>query len=800
MRGILLDLRYVARGLLKTPALFLVAVITIALGVGANTAMFSIVNAVVLKPLPFPQSESLVSLWPEKRWSQGMVRDVAERVQSYQGITSYGTGLLTLYGGPEPEPLDVSNVSFNHLDVLGVKPALGRGFQEGDAAAADGYVVILSHGLWQRRFGGDPTIIGRTLELSGVGTTSRTVVGVMPEGFTGMNSDAQLWIPIITAEGVPGASGTYGFSVLGRLRDGVSPPSASAELKRLVPEFTPLHPTQFRQARHSPVDVVPLLEQIVKDLRSKLFVLLGVVTVILLIACSNVANLLLARSTARQRDVALQMALGSSRGRVVRQVLTESAMLGLAGGFVGVLSAYVSLPIIRKYVEEQLPRTETISLDVTVLLFAVVISVLSGLIFGALPALRAVQHAPTSMLRESSRGQSQGRKAGRVNDMLVIAEVALTLVLLTGAGLMLKSLSKLSMVDTGFDAEHVLTMQIGLPAGKYGEAEQRAAFFQDALTRLQSLPGVQAAGSINNLPLTTASIAIPYSIQGVPVPEGESYQVVNWRIVTPEYFEALRIPLRLGRMLQPIEASDGEGALLVNEAFANQHWPGQDPLGHRLVGPSGTVLGTVVGVVGNVRQMEMAAAGVPEVYVHNSQSGWTPGFLLVRSTTGTPAQAMVMSALRDVEPQLTIRNVRTMDAVVHEALGDTRFFARLFAAFGALALALGMVGVYGVMAYAMTRKFRELGVRLALGATPVVLLRGVVTTAMIPVLVGVGIGAACALFAGRLLSNLLYEVSTTDPLVLTAMAVIMVLTGLFAALIPALKAIGMNPVSALRAE
>jgi len=799
MHGFLLDLRYVLRGLTRTPGLFLIAIVTIALGVGANTAMFSIVNAVLLRPLPYPGGQALVSMWPEKRWSLNMLNEVRERVQSYDGVTAHGSTILTLFGESEPQPLEGSNVTINHLDVLGVKPMVGRGFEESDGIGANGAVAILSYELWQSAFGGDRGVIGRIVEIAGMGAERRTIVGVMPPGYTGLTADAQVWVPIITDPEVAGYSGSYGLTVTGRLRRGVSAERARSELRGLVEEMTPMHPTQFRKIRYSPVDVVPLLEQIVSNVRPKLLVLLGVVGFILLIACSNVANLLLARSAARQRDIALQMALGSSRGRVVRQVLAESTVLGLIGGLTGVATAYAALPLIRGYVQEQLPRTGNISLDIGVLAFGVAVSLAAGLLFGALPAARAVRHAPTGTLREVSRSHSPGRRAGRVNDLLVVTEIALSLMLLAGAGLMLKSLWKLSSIDPGFRADNVLTMQLMLPPGT--TPEQRQAFATQALTRVQALPGVAAAGTINTLPLTTGSTGIPYSIEGEPVPAGAEYQVVNVRVVTPEYFDVLRIPLLQGRKLATIEPGDAEEAtLLVNAAFAKQHWPDGDPIGKRLLNAQGEPVGTIAGVVGDIRQMEIGAASSPEVYLHNSQAGWVLGQLLVRGTNSVPSATSVRAALREVEPRLTIRNVRPMDEIMRDALGDTRFFARLFTGFGLLAVTLALIGVYGVMSFAISRRFREMGVRMALGATRGIVMRGVLMRAMIPVMSGIALGITGALIGGRLLSVLLYDVSTADPLVLAAVAFMMAAIGFAGAVIPAVRVIRLNPLSALRSE
>jgi putative ABC transport system permease protein len=793
--GMSLDLRYVLRGLRRSPALFAIALLTIALGVGANTAMFSIVRGVLLRPLPYAESERLTSLWPEKRWSISMLEDVRERITSFDGIAAATGANYTLTSGDAPpEALNVAIVTPGYFDVLGVRAWAGRTFMEGDDVAADGYVVLLGYDFWQSRFGGDPDVVGRTIDLGGGGTQSRTVVGILPPEFTPPAGNPQVWAPVITQSGMPGFYGSYGMRVIGRLRSGVTAGQASAELRGLVPELTPLHPTQFRDIRYSPVDVVPLLDNIVRDVRPKLLILMGVVGFILLIAASNVANLLLARATGRQRDVGLQMALGSSRRRVARQVLMESTVLGLLGGLAGAASALLALPLIRRYVAEQLPRDSAITVDPSVLLFALGLSLLAGLIFGAIPALRAMQQEPAGLLREASRGSSQGRRAGRANDALVVVEVALSLVLLAGAGLMLKSLSQLTTVDLGFDAADVTSMQVSLPAGRYPEAEARGVVWNALFERALAVPGVTAVGAISDLPLGGSSSGIPYTVEGQPVPEGASYQVVSERAVTPGYFAVMRIPLLRGIMLDGAVPEQ----LLVNETFAAQHWPGEDPMGRRVLDSSGEEFGVIVGVVGDIRQMDVSERPAAEIYYHAAAAGWANGYMTVRGAGVTPQT--IVTALREVEPLLTVQRLRAMPDVVRANLGDAHFFARLFAGFAALALVLAMIGVYGVMSYGISRRMREIGVRIALGATAPVVLRAVLTRALLPVAIGIAVGTAVALVSMRILSSLLYEVSTADPWVLAAVALLMGLVGAAGAIIPATRALRVDPLTVLRGD
>lgn len=804
MTGLLLDVRYAVRSLQKSSGILVVALVTIALGVGANTAMFSVVNAVLLSPLPYPAADRLVSLWPEKRWSVGMLSDVEERVSSYDAIAAYGGASYTLLGEGPAEAVSGAVVSASYFEVLGVRPQLGGGFVPADATAERGPVVMLTHDFWQRRFGGDPGVVGRGIRLAGQGLEDRTVVGVLPPDFRGIPSSAEVWAPIVTTAGAPGSYNAYGLGVIGRLRNGVAPERASAELRGLVEELTPLHSTQFRSIRYSPVDVLPLLETIVRDVRSRLLVLLGAVGFILLIACTNVANLLLARSQMRQREIALQVSLGCSQRRVVRQLLAESLVLGLAGGVMGVAAAYLALPLVVRFVSDQLPRSSMIEMDVAVLLFALALSLLAGLLFGLVPALRASRAAPAAVLRATAgRGQSQGRGSSRVNDMLVVAEIALSLVLLAGAGLMLKSVWELTRVDPGFRTENVLALQISLPPGRYDSLAVRDALRRQIEEQVAAAPGVAELATIDLLPLGGASSGIPYRIEGREARDDVS-EVVSARVTSPEYFALMEIPLLRGRMLGPQDTGfDGEPAILVNDAFARQHWPDGDPLGARLLvdGEEAEPLGTIVGLVGDHHQASLSEEPNPEIYGSPAQYGWSgSSYLLVRGAGRVPAAEGVVAAIQGVDPDIAARNIRTLEEVVHDATGSTRFYAHLLTGFAALALLLGMIGVYGVIAYAVSRRTGELGVRLALGATGGDVLGSVMTRALTPIGIGIAIGLLGALALTRLLAGFVFNVDPSDPWVLAAVAALLALSGAAAALVPAARATRISPMRALQGD
>jgi putative ABC transport system permease protein len=799
MTGLALEIRYALRGLMRAPGLFAVALLTIALGVGANTAMFSVLHSVVLSPLPYPDPDRLVSLWPEKRWSQGMVDDVRERTSSYEAITATTTEWMALLGDGPAESVRTMVVSSTFFDVVRVHPALGGGFVPGDAVAERGPVVVLSHGFWQSRFGGDPTILGRTVRLAGMGIDQRTVVGVLSAGFS--VADGQAWVPLVEAAGQPGSYAPYGMNVMGRLRPGVSPEQASAELRGLVDELTPVHPTQFREIRYSPVDVVPALEVMVRGVRSQIMILMGAVGFILLIACTNVANLLLARAQSRQREIAIQSALGGSGRRIMRHVLTESALLGVLGGAIGVGAAYFTLPLIARFVSGQFPRSDEIGMSVTTLAFALAISLAAGLVFGAAPALRAARTAPGQLLRGGGRGQSQGRAAGRLNDLLVGAEVALCLVLLAGAGLMLKSMWNLTNVDTGLRTENVLTVQYTVPPGRYESDEAMEMLRQRLEEEVAAIPGVAGVTFINYLPLTGSWSGIPYTVEG-GAGDDVSY-VVSGRVVTPAFFDFFGIPLREGRLLGPEDAvAGGENSLVVNETFARRHWPARGAVGARVMTSDGEEpVGTIVGVVADARMALIHDPAQPEVFGTTSQYGFpSSGFLLVRGEGGVPGGDQVVRAVATVDPEVATRNVRSLEDVLGAAVANPRFYTRLLMGFAIIALLLGLIGVYGVMSYAVSQRTRELGVRLALGATPQHVTAGVVRRAMGPVGIGIGLGLVAALLLTRLMASLVFEVDVADPWVLGSVGLLLATAGVLAALVPAARAGRVSPVQAMQGD
>jgi putative ABC transport system permease protein len=800
----LLDLRYALRNLRRTPGIVLIALLTVALGVGVNTAMFSLVHAVVLSPLPYAGAERLVALWPEKRWSITMLGDVQERVTSYEATSAYTTGLYALHGDGPAEPVPVGLVTPAHLDVLGVQPRLGGGFVPGDGEGERGAVVVLGHDFWQERYAGDPGIVGRTIRLVGHGLEERTVVGVLGADARPLPYAAQVWVPMRLTPGQPGAWGAYAYEVVGRLRPGVPVAFASQELRGLVDELAPVHPTQFRDVRYSPVDVVPLLERLIRDVRRQLLVLLGAVAFILLIACTNVANLLLARAEVRQRLMAVQLALGSSRRRVLRQVLTESVLLAVAGGLLGLLAASLTLSLMGGWVAAEFPRTAGIGMEWPVLAFGLAISVAAGLLMGLIPAVRATRAMPGEVLRATAgRGQTQGRRAGRVNDALVVTQIALSMVLLAGAGLMLKSLWQLGRVDTGMHTEHVLSLQLMLPPARYDSLPVRELLRRQVEEQVAALPGVAAAGFAEYVPLGGIGGNLPYAVEGQEPTEG---QVVLAQLVSPGYFDVVGIRAVAGRLLgeEDVGLDTEYPALVANASFARQHWPGARPdaaLGARVHFASGSPLGLIVGVVEDVRNESLVRQPVPELYGSVAQA-WLPpsSALLVRGARDLPQREAVIAALHRVDPELGTRNVRSLDEVLHAATGRTRLYARLLTGFAGLALFLGLVGVYGVISYSVARRTGELGVRIAFGASGREIVAGVMRRALAPVGVGIVLGVLGSLALTRLLAGVVFDVEVTDPGVLVTVALLLATAGAAAALVPAARATRISPVQVLQGD
>jgi putative ABC transport system permease protein len=799
MDTLLQDLRYTVRTLLKNRGFALVAVLTLALGIGANSAIFSVVNAVLLRPLPYAESERLVAVSPGVMPGEYLL--MREENRSFAEVAIYRSGVgFNLSGDGEPERLTGAYASTNLFSTLGAGPLFGRTFLPAEEEPGDDRVVILSHDLWRQRFGADPQVLGREILVDG---EPHTVVGVMQAHFHFPAAGTQLWIPLgVTRTSPPALWGGWGGNVVARLRPDVAPEQALAEMHALTQRFREANTLWTPAADYRPDQrVVQLRDEMVGDVRRMLLVVLGAVGFVLLIACANVANLLLARAAARRKEVAVRTALGAGRGRLVRQLLTESLVLAVVGGAIGLLLAYCGVHVLERGLPADTPRLAEIAIDLQVLGFTLLITLLTGVLFGVLPALRASRADVHGALKQGARpGFSAGHR--RLSATLVAGEIALAVVLVSGAGLLIRSFSELLRVDPGFRVESVVSARITPPPVLYGEAHRQRAFYAELLERTQTLPGVQSVAATNQLPLVGQWSGFAFEVEGDPYLPGTSAPTTADRRVTPEYLRVMGIPLLSGRLLSEADRQGTPGVALVNEAMARQSWPGEDPVGKRFkpVWWQDQWI-TVVGVVANVRQQGLAAEVEPEIYRPFAQEP-TDAMTLILRTTADPGAlvANLRSALAAVDPDVPVSEIRTLEQVISQAVTTPRFTMLLLTVFAALALVLGAVGIYGVLSYAVGQRTHEIGVRMALGARRSDMLALVVQQGLVLTLIGVGVGLLGAFAATRLLRTLLFEVSPTDPLTFLAVPLLLGAVALLASYLPARRAARVDPMIALRSE
>ena len=803
------DLRYAGRALLKSPGFTTVAVLTLALGIGANTAIFSVVNGVLLKPLPFHEAERLVQVFEVTRGGLGTASppnftDWRADNTVFREMGAYTATAGVLGGSGDPQRIAGAAVTGGFFPVLAEAPTIGRAITETDAVVGQGRVVVLGHALWQRRFGGDPGITGRTVQLDG---GDYTVIGVMPAGFE-YPAGAEMWVPLaFTEEDLATQRGAHYLDVIARLAPGTTVERASSEMTAIADLLEARYPDSNTG---SSAVVVPLREAIVGDARPALLILLGAVGFVLLMACANVANLLLARTAARKRELAVRSALGAGQGRLVRHLLAESVLLALIGGAAGLVLAKLALDVLLTLSVDGMPRLAETRLDGTVLVFTAAVSVLTGVVFGLLPAIRSGRARDlTAALKSGGGAVAQDRTGGRTQAVLVVAEMALAVLLLAGAGLLSKSFLSLQRVDPGFNPRGVLTFDIALPRSGYPEPEDSRAFFGEFERRVAALPGVERVAGIFGLPLTGFNYTISVErLDGAPAydePGEERYTQV--RVVTPGYFRAMEIPLLAGRPLAQTDRAGTEPVVVVNESAAELLWPGGDPLGHRF--ELGTTLGlggpriggTVVGVVADVRHHGPAEAPRPEVYAAHGQ--FPVDFLSMTVRTSMPPASLVnpvREQLRALDRSLAMDDVRTMEQRLAASVAQPRLYALLLSVFAAAALLLAAVGIYGVMSCAVRNRVNEIGIRRALGAEARDVLRMVVGSAMSLALGGLALGLLAAFALTRVLAGFLYGVSATDPLTFAAVAILLTAVALLASFIPARRAARVDPMIALREE
>ena len=815
------DLRYALRQLLKEPRFTVIAVLALAIGIGANTAIFSVVNAVLLKPLPFPQPEQLVSfgLVDARTYQvsgEGLgsmsypdFYDLRAQNKSLAQVAVHHSRNFALAGDSGAQSLNGERVSAGFFDVLGVRPALGRTFQPAEEKAGGGpggLSVVLSHAFWQRQFKGSPSVLGTRLTIDRL---PYTVIGVMPAGFIfPIESDPpEIYVTSATDAASPDGDkpeteqrGNHSLNGIARLKPGVSLAQAQAELRTISAALARQYPDSNTDKG---IALVPLRQDLVGDVSRGLYVLFGAVGCVLLIASANVANLLLARATVRAKEIALRAALGASRGRIVRQLLTESVLLAALGGALGLLLAVWGTDLLIALVPENIPRSSEIHLDGVVLAFTLLVSLGTGVLFGLAPALQSSRLDLRGALNDSTRGTG-GSLRHRLRNALVITEVALALVLLTGAGLLLQSFARLSRVNPGVQPDRLLTARLSLPSAAYPKPENVLTFYEQLLPRLRALPGVAAASIVMPLPLSGSNISTSFDIEERPLPPGQQPDSPT-RLASEDYFKTVGIALRRGRLFNANDQLKSKQVMIINERFAEKFFPGEDPLGKRvrpgmsLTNDDGPMR-EIVGIVSNVKHRSLRTDFTPEMYVPVSQMPMSATYVVLRTATSNPAT--LTTALRDavtrVDPGIPLTRVRVFEDYLAQTLARPRFNALLLALFAGVALVLTAIGIYGVMAYSVAQRRQEIGIRMALGAQRGDVLRLVVGNGMRLTALGVLIGVTAALFLSRLLGSLLYGVTPFDAPTLAGVAFLLGAIAFLACWLPAHRAAALNPLVTLR--
>jgi putative ABC transport system permease protein len=814
MNSLLADLRYSLRMLSKRPVFTLVAVITLALGIGANTAIFSVINALLLRELPVAEPDRLVRVFEANAvqgFNQGSVAPsnyLTWRAQQtfFEEIAAFINQGFALAENDGAEMLQGARVTANIFDLLRVAPSLGRAFTNEEDRPGGERVVILSHNFWQRRFGGAQDIIGRTITLD---DKPCTIVGVMPKGFDFPSYNMDLWMPAgLDAErGMDGSGGRF-LQVIARLKPQSTLEQARAEMSAISRRMALANPS-FNA--NLDAHIVSLREMVVGGWRLILLVLFGAVSCVLLISCANVANLILARTTARSREIAIRVAMGASRLRIVRLLLIESLLLAGAGGLAGLLIAWWGVDVLVTLSPSNQLRTSGVGVDAYVICFTFAAALLSGLVFGLAPALQFSKPALNDSLKDGGRGATAGPGRVLIRAVLVVSEITLSLILLTGAGLMVRSFLHLQSVDLGYDPHNLLTLRLSLPEARYPEAQQVISFYQRLAERLERLPGVESVGTIHALPLSGMASVRPFTIEGAPQEPGKA-PVVQYRLISPGYFRAMKIPLIRGRDFAKQDEGQAPGVVIINQALQRRYFPNEDPVGRRItIGGFDNQWGEIIGVVGDVRHWWAGVEPVPEMYWDYSQSWLARSTTLSRHrrslslalrTTGDP-QSLIQDVRREVnalDKALPVSSVRTMEERMGSTLAGTRFNTLLLLLFAGLALILAVVGLYSVISYVVAESTHEIGVRMALGAQAGDVLRLVLGQGMKLTLTGVGIGLLASFGLTRVIKDMLYGVGPADPLTFVAIAVLLTATALIACYIPARRATKVDPMVSLRYE
>ncbi|MGB7926481.1 MAG: ABC transporter permease [Pyrinomonadaceae bacterium] len=804
------DARYGARMLLRNPGFAFVAVVTLALGIGANTAIFSVVNAVLLRPLPYESPEQLVRIGGANlrtgkemgSFSPQDFNDWRARNTVFEAIAAYDGWSPSLTGAGEPEKIEAGRVSASFFSILRAQPAMGRAFLAGEDVRGNHLVVVLSHRLWQRRFGSDPAIVGKQITLSAI---AYTIVGVMPASFetprltNAMLNEPELWSPFAPDLNDWTRDGRAVDAGIARLKPGATVEQAEAEMRTIAGQLEQQYPETNAGAS---VSLASLHESLVGRTRAALLLFLVAVGFVLLIACANVANLLLARAASRQKEIAIRTALGAGRARIIRQLLTESILLGTLGGALGLLLALWSTDLLVAGAADVLPRPGAIRMDGLVLGFTTLVSLLTGIAFGVAPALQASKPDLNEMLKEGGRTSGASAGSRRAQSLLIVAEVAVSLVLLVGAGLLLKSFLRLQEVKPGFNPERVLAMEMFLPGAKYPEEYQHVAFFEQVLERARALPGVEAAGVVSVLPVSENYDRFSFTVEGErPVPRSEAPSADRY-MVSSGYLQALGIPLLSGRQFNEHDGAEAPPVVIVGETFARRYWPTGDAVGKRIrTGDEKNPWREVVGVVADVKQYGLDTPSTLQLYLPHGQSP-SQQMVMVVKTKGDPSSqiAAVRDEVWSVDRDQPVFNIRTMEQLLSKSVAQRRFNMLLLGIFASVALVLSAIGLYGVMAYSVTQRTHEIGIRMALGAQGRDVLKMIVRQGMMLALVGVAFGLAAALGLTRVMSSLLFNVSATDPWTFAGVSLLLSLVAFMACYIPARRATRVDPMIALRYE
>ena len=812
MESFLQDCRYAVRILARSPGFTLIAVLALALGIGANSAIFSIVNAVILKPLPYDKPEQLVQLWMrftgigipnDQNWVSAPEFVDLQQNQSLSHLAAISSTSFNINITGTPERIDSAVVSTSFFPLLGVQAQLGRVFLPEEGQPGRDRVVLLSDGLWRRRFGADPAISGRKLVMNG---QSYLVVGVLPRDFQ-LPLESEVWTPLVfSADDLsPNSRGNHQYQVIARIKPGLSLEQARADMDAVSQRIMEQNPSYGYRQVNFRVLTIPLLEQQIGDIKTALWVLMSAVGLVLLIACANVANLLLVRASSREREIAVRQALGVSRWRLIRQLLTESAILGLLAGVIGLFLGYWALRLLTTLAATSFPRVVEAHMDLRVLAFTLLISLATGLLFGLAPAFSS-RHVTHDALKEGGRGGTAGAGSQRLRGTLVVAEVALSLTLLVGAGLLIRSFLRLQDVDTGFRPEGVLTMRISLPSEKYAKIEQNRTFFRELLAQIRRLPGVDAAGGATGLPLSATGWSGTTTVDSQAVQPQDASPEADQRPVFPGYFEALAIPLVRGRYFEQRDNETGAPVAIIDETMANTYWPKEDPIGKRIKQggrQSSQPWRTIVGVVRHVRYRTLESPSRVEFYWPYDQTSFPLGSMSLAIHTSSDPRSLagvVQRQVQALDPDQPAYRIRTMSELMSESMARRRLSMLLLAVFAGLALALAAVGIYGIMSYSVAQRAHEVGIRMALGAGSMDVVRMVLGQSLGLTLAGILVGLLGSLALTNFLSSLLFNVKATDAATFLLVALLLAVVALVASFVPAYRATTVDPVDALRQE